>query len=65
MIWALGAVDDRVERGAVAYLVAALLGATLFVAALITMIGASAFMLVKSRYLYTVLFGFFELCATR
>jgi ABC-2 type transport system permease protein len=43
------------------YALTSLLSAALVVAALLTMIGASALLLTRSRYLYTIFFGFVEL----
>ena len=59
--WSLTQVDVAWSVGLVVYLVGAVTGATMIVAALMTMIGACAFVLVKSRYLYSIFFGFFEL----
>ncbi len=61
MAWALTQVDVTWTIGLAAYLVVAVIGATMMIAALMTMVGACAFVLVKSRYLYSIFFGFFEL----
>jgi ABC-2 type transport system permease protein len=61
MIWALGQVDVAWNAGLVLYLLASVVSAAMVVAALMTMIGASAMVLVQSSYLYSIFFGFWEL----
>ncbi len=61
MGWALGQVDVTWTPGLVLYLVASVVSASMVVAALMTMIGASAMVLVQSSYLYAIFFGFWEL----
>jgi ABC-2 type transport system permease protein len=61
MIWALGQVDVAWNVGLVLYLLASVVSAAMVVAALMTMIGASAMVLVQSSYLYSIFFGFWEL----
>jgi ABC-2 type transport system permease protein len=61
MIWAAGQVDVTWSVGLVLYLVGAIVSAALLVAAIMTMIGASSIVLVQSRYLYSIFFGFWEL----
>lgn len=61
MGWALTQVD--VSWGLVngLYIVASLVSASLVVAAIMTMIGASAMVLVQSHHLFSIFFGFWEL----
>ena len=61
MGWALWQVDVVWSVGSVLYLLAALVSAVMLVAATMTMIGASAMVLVHSNYLYSIFFGFWEL----
>ncbi len=61
MTWALSQVGLDWNLGSALYLLAALVSAAMVNAALITMIGACAFILVQSRHLYWVFFGFWEL----
>jgi ABC-2 type transport system permease protein len=61
MGWALWQADIAWSFGLVLFFVGALTSAAMVVAAVMTMIGASAIVLVQSRYLYSVFFGFWEL----
>jgi ABC-2 type transport system permease protein len=61
MGWSLTQVDVTWTPATVAYVLAAIGGGTLIVASMLTMIGALAFVLVRSRHLYPIFFGLFEL----
>lgn len=61
LAWSVGNVDIDWTLAGALYLGATLISASLLVAAILTMIGACAFILVKSRYLYPIFFGLFEL----
>lgn len=61
LVWALVQVDVAWSVGLVLYLVVAVLSAIMVVASTMTIIGACAFVLVRSRYLYSAFFGFWEL----
>lgn len=61
MVWALPQVGIEWSLGSVLYLLATLISAAMVNAALITMIGASAFILVQSSHLFWIYFGFWEL----
>ncbi|MEO5807972.1 ABC-2 family transporter protein [Devosia sp.] len=61
MAWALTQVGVDWNFGTVAYLVAATISAAMVNAAIITMIGATAFIVVQSSHLYTIFFGVWEL----
>jgi ABC-2 type transport system permease protein len=61
MLWAVGQVDVAWNAGLVLYLMASVVSASMVVAAFMTMIGASAMVLVQSSYLYSIFFGFWEL----
>jgi hypothetical protein len=61
MAWAIWQVDVAWSIGLVLYLVAAIASAGMMVAAIMTMIGASSIVLVQSRYLFSIFFGFWEL----
>lgn len=61
MLWALAAVDTEWTLWSVVYLIASLLSASVFVAAIMTMIGVSALVVVQSSYFYSVFFGLCEL----
>lgn len=61
MAWAISAVDFSWSAGSVAFLLGALLSATLLTAAIITMIGATALIWVRSNHLFSIFFGFWEL----
>lgn len=61
MGWAVGQVDVAWSPGLVLYLVAAVVSAAMMVGAIMTMIGVSSIVLVQSRYLYSIFFGFWEL----
>jgi ABC-2 type transport system permease protein len=59
--WSLTAVGIDWTPFKAAYALAALLSSAAMVCAMLTMIGASAFVLTRSRYLYGIFFGFWEL----
>ena len=59
--WSLSVVDIHWTLLRVAYAVASLASSAALICALITMIGACAFLMARSRYLYGILFGFWEL----
>lgn len=61
MGWSLMAVDINWTPFAVLYLAGALISSAIGVAAMLTMIGASAIVLVQSRYLFSIFSGFWEL----
>jgi ABC-2 type transport system permease protein len=61
MVWAIGQVDVAWNAGLVLYAVASVISAAMVVAAFMTMIGASAIVLVQSSHLYAIFFGFWEL----
>jgi ABC-2 type transport system permease protein len=61
MLWSLGQVEVHWTAFAVLYLVASLLSAAMVTAALLTMLGANALFLVRSRHLYSIYFGIWEL----
>lgn len=61
MGWAVGQVDVTWSVGLVLYLVAAVVSAAMMVGAIMTMIGASSIVIVQSKYLYSIFFGFWEL----
>jgi ABC-2 type transport system permease protein len=61
MIWSLGSLDMAWSLTGTAYFVASLVSAAILVAAIMMMIGASAVVLVQSKYLYSIFFGFWEL----
>lgn len=61
MVWAIGQVDVAWNPGLVLYAVASVISAAMVVAAFMTMIGASAIVLVQSSHLYAIFFGFWEL----
>jgi ABC-2 type transport system permease protein len=61
MAWAIWQVDVAWSIGLVLYLIAAIASAGMMVAAIMTMIGASSIVLVQSRYLFSIFFGFWEL----
>ncbi len=61
MLWGVGQVGVAWNAGLVLYTVASVLSAAMVVAAFMTMIGASAIVLVQSSYLYSIFFGFWEL----
>jgi ABC-2 type transport system permease protein len=61
MLWAVGQVDVAWNAGLVLYLIVSVVSASMVVAAFMTMIGASAMVLVQSSYLYSIFFGFWEL----
>lgn len=61
MGWALASVEIAWTFGAVLYLLASMISTTMVVAALITMIGATALIWVRSNHLFALFFGFWEL----
>ena len=61
MIWAATQVDVEWSLGLVLYLIGAIVSAAMMVGAIMTMIGASSIVLVQSKYLYSIFFGFWEL----
>jgi len=61
MVWALTQVPIDWSIGAVLFLLATLAGSAMIVAATLTMIGATALVWVRSRHLYAIFFGFWEL----
>ena len=61
MAWSLGQVDHAWTVWNAGYFVLALLSASAVTAALMTMIGVAALVLVQSSYLYSIFFGFWEL----
>lgn len=61
MLWALTEGDTQWTAESVIYLVASLLSASMFVAAVLTIIGASALVVVQSSYFYSVFFSLCEL----
>lgn len=61
LLWSLSALAIAWTPWLVAYALAALLSGALLVAALLTMIGACAFVWSHSRYLYNIFFGIWEL----
>jgi ABC-2 type transport system permease protein len=61
MAWSLGSVEISLSLGRILFLGAALVSASMLVAAVMMMIGASAIVLVQSRHLYSIFFGFWEL----
>lgn len=61
MVWALGNVDVAWTVQSAIYFPLSLISGALVVTATMTMIGASAMVLVQSRYLFYVFFGFWEL----
>ncbi|MBX5158049.1 ABC transporter permease [Rhizobium sp. NZLR1b] len=61
MGWAILSVDFTWSVWSVSFLIATLISATLLTGALITMIGATALMWVRSNHLFSIFFGFWEL----
>ncbi|MBD8063967.1 ABC-2 family transporter protein [Devosia sp. PTR5] len=61
MIWALLSLDLPWTPGLALYFAAAVASAAMLVAALMTMIGATALIWVRSRHLFAIFFGFWEL----
>jgi len=61
MAWALTQVQIDWTPWMVLYLLATLIGAAMIVCAIMTMIGATALVWVRSRHLYSIFFGFWEL----
>ena len=61
MAWALSQVEIVWSISAALYFLATLVSGALVVGALMTMIGATALVWVRSRHLYQVFFGFWEL----
>lgn len=61
MAWALTQVDVAWSASSILFFLACLVSAAMIVAAIMTMIGATALVWVKSNHLYQVFFGFWEL----
>ncbi len=61
LAWSSAAVDIAWTLENVAYALASLLSAAALVCSMLTMIGACAFVLTRSRYLYGIFFGLWEL----
>ncbi len=61
LCWAVLSVDFAWSAASVAFLLAAIVSATLLTGAMITMIGATALMWVRSNHLFSIFFGFWEL----
>lgn len=61
MCWALTQVQVDWSLPLALYLIATLIGAAMIVCAIMTMIGATALVWVRSRHLYGIFFGFWEL----
>ncbi|AHG45868.1 ABC transporter permease [Rhizobium leguminosarum bv. trifolii CB782] len=61
MGWAILSVDFAWSVWSVSFLLATLISAALLTAALITMIGATALIWVRSNHLFSIFFGFWEL----
>ncbi|WP_137152607.1 ABC-2 family transporter protein [Devosia sp. FKR38] len=61
MAWAITQVDVAWSLPTVLFLVATLVSGAMVVCALMTMIGATALVWVRSRHLYSIFFGFWEL----
>ncbi len=61
MVWSLTQLDIAWSAGLAVYGVLALINGCLVVASVMTMIGASAMVLVQSRHLYFAFFGFWQL----
>ena len=61
MVWSLTQVAMDWSFASALYFLAAIISAALVNAAIITMIGACAFIFVQSSYLYSIYFGFWEL----
>lgn len=61
MAWALTQVQIAWSPWTALYLMATLVSAAMIVGAIMTMIGATALVWVRSRHLYSVFFGFWEL----
>lgn len=61
MTWSLSSLGLNWSPGLVAYFAAALVSAAMLTAALMTMIGATALVWVRSRHLFAIYFGFWEL----
>lgn len=61
MIWSMVQLPTSFDFWAILFLLASLASATLIVAALVTIIGATALHAVRARYLYPIFFGFWEL----
>lgn len=61
MAWAVIAVDFSWSIWSALYFIAAIISSTLLTAAIITMIGATALIWVRSNHLFAIFFGFWEL----
>jgi len=60
LIWAVLQVDVAWNFGNILYLTASMISAALIVCSLMTMIGAASLVLVRSNYLFSIFFGFWE-----
>lgn len=61
MVWAVVSVPFDWTAGSALFLLASLLSSTLLTAAIITIIGATALIWVRSNHLFSIFFGFWEL----
>jgi ABC-2 type transport system permease protein len=61
LIWSLGQVDIAWSAWSALYLFLSVVSSSLLTAALLTMIGATALMWVRSNHLFSIYFGFWEL----
>lgn len=61
MAWAVLSIDFTWSIWSASFFIAALISATLLTGALITMIGATALIWVRSNHLFSIFFGFWEL----
>ena len=61
MVWAISSADIDWSIGSVTFLAGCVVSATLVTAALITILGATALIWVRSRHLFSIFFGFWEL----
>jgi ABC-2 type transport system permease protein len=61
LVWSLGAVDIHWTLWRAAYALASLASSAALMCSMLTMIGACAFLVARSRYLYGIFFGFWEL----
>ena len=61
MAWAVLSVDITWTVPSALFFIAAIISATLLTAAIITMIGATALIWVRSNHLFSIFFGFWEL----
>lgn len=61
LVWSLGQLDIAWSAATMLYAAASLVSALLITAALMTMIGASALIFVRSSHLFAIFFGFWDL----